>query len=254
MRIRARIAGLLAAVLAAGALTIVTFAGPASAAAMELRVVTANLAFRQAPGVRQDWTKIGPYADIVFFQEAKNVRLADVLGDGWIVRQDTSAEDRQGSAVAIRRALAAEIVDFELVKGTDGASCGGEPIMTRWITKLRLRLTNGRPVRLASLHMPPPRCQSGPGSPYAVMADNVVEFANRSDVLTILGADWNKIVDQDPNEIGARTGLKPRGPNSGLRIDGFYVSPAITTRDVRHLEQTGSDHRPVQMHVGIPTA
>lgn len=50
-----------------------------------------------------------------------------------------------------------------------------------------------------------------------------------SDRLLVLGADWNKVVDDDPNDIGVRTGLKPRGPDSGLRIDGFYVSPAINT-------------------------
>ena len=33
-----------------------------------------------------------------------------------------------------------------------------------------------QPVRVASLHMPPPRCQTGPGSPYDRMSDNVVDF------------------------------------------------------------------------------
>lgn len=218
-------------------------------ASAELRVVTANLAFRGDAGVRSDWNTIGPEADIVFVQEAKNVNLRNILGDGWIVRQDTSSEDRQGSAVVIRRSAVQSAADLVLVKGTDNHSCG---IMTRWIARVDVQLLNGRWVRLASLHMPPARCQTGPGGPYDTMADSVVAFANRSDKLMVLGADWNKVVDEDPNNIGGRTGLKPRGPDAGQRIDGFYVSQAIGTRDLHHLPQTGSDHRPVKMTITVP--
>jgi len=101
--------------------------------------------------------------------------------------------------------------------------------------------------------MPPPRCPDGPAGPYAVMADNVVAFVRGGDRLTVLGADWNKVVDDDPNDIGRRTGLKPRGPDAGQRIDGFYVSDAIGTRDLCHLAETGSDHRPVQMTISVPS-
>ncbi len=221
-------------------------------AAERLRVVTANLAFRGPDAVRQDWSTIGPDADIVFVQEAKNVRLRDILGDGWAVRQDTSSEDRQGSAVVIRKSAVRDIGDLQLVKGTEASGCPDGGIMTRWIAQVDVQLNNNRWVRTASLHMPPPRCQTGPGSPYAVMADNVVAFAKRSGRILVLGADWNKVVDEDPNDIGARTGLLPRGPDSGHRIDGFYVSPAITTSGLQQLPQTGSDHRPVQMTVVVP--
>ena len=216
----------------------------------ELRVVTANLAFRGNDAVRNDWNTIGPAADIVFLQEAKNANLRNILGDNWIVRQDTSSEDRQGSAVVIRRSAVMSVADLALVKGTDAHPCG---IMTRWIARVDVQLLNGRWVRLASLHMPPARCQTGPGGPYDTMADSVVAFANRSDKLMVLGADWNKVVDADPNDIGARTGLKPRGPDAGAgRIDGFYVSQAISTRDLHYLASTGSDHRPVQMSITVP--
>ncbi|SEU16053.1 hypothetical protein SAMN05443639_108272 [Stigmatella erecta] len=227
----------------------------AAAAHEQLRVVTANLAFRGPDAVRNDWSTIGPNADIMFVQEAKNVRLRDILGDAWAVRQDTSSEDRQGSAVVIRKSAVKSIGDLLLVKGTDASSCNNAAeggIMTRWIARVDVQLNNGRWIRAASLHMPPPRCQYGLGSPFAVMADNVVAFAQRSDRLLVLGADWNKVVDADPNEIGARTGLKPRGPDTGSRIDGFFVSPAITTDDLHYLAQTGSDHRPVQMTIGVP--
>jgi hypothetical protein len=243
--------------LAASGMALASVSRPATeaaAASATLRVVTANLAFRGPDAVRKDWDTIGPEADIVFVQEAKNVRLRDILGDGWAVRQDTSSEDKQGSAVVVRKSMAKSVGDLVLVKGTDASSCGapGEGIMTRWIARVDVQLNNDRWIRASALHMPPPRCQNGPGSPYAVMADNVVAFVKRGGPLPILGADWNKVVDDDPNEIGARTGMKPRGPDSGLRIDGFYIASAMSSANLRFLPQTGSDHRPVAMNVQVP--
>lgn len=259
----ATVAGAALAVMVASgaALASVQSAAPATTAATlsapaELRVVTANLAFRGNAGVAEDWKTIGPAADIVFLQEAKNVVLRDILDlNTWIVRQDTSADAVQGSAVVIRRSVVQSAGELVLVKGVDANDCndpvlGG--IMTRWIARVDVLLNNGRSIRVASLHMPPARCQDGLGSPYAVMADNVVAFANRADRLLVLGADWNKIVDDDPNQIGARTGLKPRGPDDGSRIDGFYVSQVIGTNYLQKLAQTGSDHRPVQMTITVP--
>jgi endonuclease/exonuclease/phosphatase family metal-dependent hydrolase len=241
---------LASATLAAAALV----PGAAQAAPVSLRVVTAYLQFAGPVAAGEDWQTIGPNADIVFVQEAKNVVLRDILGDGWIVRQNTSSDDRQGSAVAVRRSAVAEVGDLQLVKGTDASSCGDPPgIMTRWITRTDVKLHNGRWLRVASLHMPPPRCQDGLGSPYAVMADNVVAFVRGGNRLTVLGADWNKVVDDDPNDIGKRADLKPRGPDDTQRIDGFYVSPEIGTADLHLLPRTNSDHRPVQMTISVPS-
>ncbi|GHG80976.1 endonuclease/exonuclease/phosphatase family protein [Comamonas sp. JC664] len=228
-------------------------ASPAAMTQAQLRVVTANLDFHRAEAARRDWNTIGPEADIVFLQEVKYVRMRDILGDGWAVRQDTSSEDRQGSAVIIRKSAVKAIGELQLVKGVDASPCPDGGIMTRWIARVDVQLHNNRWIRVASLHMPPPRCQTGLGSPYARMADSVVAFANRSDRLLVLGGDWNKVVDSDPNDIGARTGLKPRGPDSGLRIDGFYVSPAIGTQGLQFLPRTGDNsHRPVKMNITVP--
>jgi endonuclease/exonuclease/phosphatase family metal-dependent hydrolase len=256
----ATLAGAALAVLAASGAALASVQSGTTAATLsapaELRVVTANVAFRGNAGVSEDWKTIGPAADIVFVQEAKNVQLRDILNsDTWIVRQDTSSDAVQGSAVVIRRSVVQSAGELVLVKGVDANDCddpvlGG--IMTRWLARVDVQLNNGRWIRIASLHMPPARCQDGLGSPYAVMADNVVAFANRSDRLLVLGADWNKVVDDDPNDIGARTGLKPRGPDDGSRIDGFYVSQAISTNNLQKLAQTGSDHRPVQMTITVP--
>jgi len=244
-------ASLIVAAVLGAMVTGVTPAPQASAAAsQQLRVVTANLQAHGPIAVAEDWNVIGPNADIVFVQEAKNVVLRDILGPGWIVRQDTTDDSTQGSAVVIRRSAVSDVGSLQLVKGTDNDPCG---IMTRWIAKVPVQLLNGRWIRVASLHMPPGYCQTGPGGPYDTMADNVVDFVKLTSQLTVLGGDWNKIVDDDPNNIGARTGLLPRGPDSGDgRIDGFYVSKEISTCCLHYLSQTTSDHLPVEMTITVP--
>ncbi len=237
------------------------FTSPAAAAeAVQLRFVTANVDFA-APqsAVREKWENlIAPNADVVFLQEAKSVRLSDFVNtSNWIIRHGTTAaeddpEDKLGSALLIRRSVAAEVADYGLVKGVDASPCPDGGIMTRWLAKLRVRLTNGRWLRVAALHMPPPRCQTGSGSPYDRMADNVVAFANGGDTATVLGADWNKTVDADPNDIGRRTALEPNGPDDGDRIDGFLYSPTLDNCCLRQLGTVSAGHQAVQVTLTIP--
>src|SRR5690606_31913123 len=100
------------------------------------------------------------------------------------------------------------------------------------------------------------RCQTGPGSLYATMANSIVKFGNRSSRLTVIGGDWNKIVDHDPNNIGQRTGLLPRGPNNNWRIDGFYVSrqlsPCCLVKMRKIYAGDPNVHQPVQLTIKVP--
>lgn len=251
--------GLLIALFAVAAVGVT---GPPAAAAgsVDLRFVTANVDFG-APqsAVRDKWENLlAPNADIVFVQEAKNVRFSDFVNTStWIIRHGTTtaeddSEDKLGSAVLIRRSIATDVAEYGLVKGVDASPCPDGGIMTRWLAKIQVKLTNGRWIRVASLHMPPPRCQTGPGSPYDRMADNVVGFTNRTDMLTVLGADWNKTVDADPGDIGRRTGLEPNGPDDGDRIDGFLYSPGAANCCLRQLGQVSNGHQAVQVTLTIP--
>ena len=231
-------------------------APPAQAAAVQLRFVTFNVNFNNSqPQVRADWEDVvAPHADIVFFQEAKNVRLADFINTNiWLVRQNVANDAEAGSALAVRRSAITDFEGWDLVKGVDASNCPGDPdILTRWIAKMGVKVSNGRLVRIASLHMPPGNCQTGPGSPYDRMSDNIVQFVRGGDRLTVLGADWNKIVDQDPNDIGKRTGLEPNGPDDGSRIDGFMYSKQLANCCLTRLGQVNSDHRPVQVKLTVP--
>lgn len=237
----------------------------AATAAQQIRVVTFNVDFaiKDAATVRNQLNAhVLPYADVVFLQEAKNFDFRTIVDTSvWVVRQGdpagwaVSSEDEKGSAILVRRSIAIDTADYGLVKGVDASSCPNGGIMTRWIAKMKVQLSNGRWVRIGSLHMPPDRCRiDGVYDPYDRMADNVVEFVNRTPMFTVLGADWNAIVDNDPNNIGGRSGLEANGPDAGapLRIDGFMYSPTLTNCCMTVLPKTYGDHYPVQLKLTVP--
>ncbi len=255
MRITRRFGALLAVGAALTAMLGVASPPASAAGTVQLRFVTANLNFGLAQStVQQDWHDvIAPNADIAFLQEAKNVNLDAVIDNGtWLVQQDTTSSATKGSALVIRKSVITDHTDWGLVKGVDASSCPDGGIETRWIAKMQIQLSNGRWIRVASLHLPPARCQTGPGSPYDLMSDNVVGFVADSNRLTVLGADWNKVVDDDPNDIGKRSGLEPNGTDDGSRIDGFMYSAPLANCCLTPLAVTHSDHRPVQIKLTVP--
>ncbi len=228
---------------------------PAVAASSTLTVVTANIDFGLTLAqVKQDWPTISKDADVVFVQEAKYINMRDVVDTNvWAVRQSLDSEAKQGSAVVVRKAAVADrATNVTLVLGTAGGYCPDGGILARYIAYTDVTLHNGTAVRLASLHMPPARCQTGPGSLYDDMAENTKAFANSTGKKLIIGADWNKIVDDDPNNIGQASGMTPYGPNTGGRLDGFMADNVITGSDLHHLANTNSDHDPVQMNLQVP--
>lgn len=242
--------------VAVAALTATVSVAPAQAAeAQRVRFMTVNVDFALTPAqVKADFGRYAPHADVVMFQEARDVNLHNLIDtDTWIVRQDTTSEDTRGSALAIRRSAvrASDAVqNFRLVKGTDGGPCPDGGIQTRWIAVADVHFRNGATVVAASLHLPPDRCATGPGSLYAVMADNVVALSNAHPNRLLLGGDWNKTVNEDPNNISGRTGgrIVPRG----LGIDGFYKPAALTNEPLWRGPDIQSPHDPIQMAVSLP--
>ncbi len=110
--------------------------------------------------------------------------------------------------------------------------------------------TSSTTVVAASLHMPPGRCATGPGSLYAVMADNVVRLSDAHHHRLLVGGDWNKTVNDDPNDISGRTDRRivPRG----LGIDGFSKPQALTNEPLWRGPDISSPHDPIQMAVSLP--
>lgn len=84
------------------------------------------------------------------------------------------------------------------------------------------------------------------------MADNVVGLSNAHPNRLLLGGDWNKTVNNDPNEISSRTGgrIVPRG----LGIDGFYKPRALTNEALWRGPDIHSPHDPIQMAVSVPAS
>lgn len=237
----------------------------AAAKPVTLRFVTANMSFRSSQkAAKKKWLKlIAPHADIVFLQEAKNLKLRHKFVDRqkWYIfhgkptdpklkkhpEQDT--KDRLGSAILVRKSAVADVRSWELIKGVGGGGCGRKgPIMTRWIAKIRVKLHNGRLIRVASAHMPPARCVKN--GKYKTMADNVVKFVKRTKTVpTVIGADWNATVDADKFKIAKRTKMHKDGPNKGDRIDGFLWSRGIKFVKLRKLGRANNqdDHQAVQI-------
>lgn len=254
----AALCALTVGLLGATATAATASAGTAALAeSQRVRVVTVNVDFgAPASTVRDDFARYSRFADIVMLQEARDVRLADLIDTStWIVRQDTSSESTRGSALAIRRSAVRAtdaVTNFRLVKGTDGGPCPDGGIQTRWIAVADVHLANGATLVAASLHMPPPRCATGPGSLYAVMADNVVALSNRHPSRLLIGGDWNKVVNDDPNDISARADgrIVPRG----IGIDGFYKPRGLANEPLTTLGDIYGHHEPVQMAVSVPAS
>jgi hypothetical protein len=88
-------------------------------------------------------------------QEAKDLRLADLLPYGWKALQDTSSDAKAGSAVGYRTD-GFDLEGWWLTKGCDEPAGGG--MLPRWIVSAELRHRDTGDLWTAvSCHAPPPR-------------------------------------------------------------------------------------------------
>ena len=211
--------------------------------AAKLRVVTANVNFGNGPAkVREDIKRYRPKADVILFQEVKNVDLKNFFNlDNWKVLQNTSSKAKAGSAVVYRKSVVSKQVNRGLHIGTRPH---GKDILTRWINWVDVKLVNGTVVRLASLHMPPARYPGLQDN----MVRNTVDFIKKSPHPVLVGGDWNFKVNNDPKNITGKTGLKARGKG----IDGFYfAAKTVKFVNIKRLAKGNSDHHPVRMVVKV---
>jgi len=209
---------------------------------MTVRFLTYNVNFNtSAANVGKDLDLLAPKADILMFQEAKNVKITSMLdANVWSVYQVTnSVPGKQGSALAVRNTVKAAVLNWGLQFGVDNH---GEQMNDRYILWADLRLTNGQVLRVLSLHFPPARFEYL----QPLMAANLVDFVNGSPYPVVAGADWNFPVNNDKWGIQNKTGLKPKGDG----IDGFFYDASVV--DFLSLEKlknlaTHNDHTAVLM-------
>jgi hypothetical protein len=239
-------------VLAFSAVVAMVLAGGNSrafASSLSVRFVTFNVDFNNtAQQIDSDISAVSPNADIIMFQEAKWVSIADSFGSGWTVYQVTDQGDaQQGSAIAIRNSIKSQVLATGLVLGVDHGSAA---MLDRYIAYADVKLTNGLVIRVMALHMPPERFQYL----QPTMASNLEDFVNQTPYPVVVGADWNYTVNDDPYDIQGAVGLIPKG--SG--IDGFYYDDSAADF-VSLTKMSGlncnSDHDPVKMvaNMHVPT-
>lgn len=202
---------------------------------LPLRVGEANCqgVTKSAAVTRHNIREAAKHADLIFFSEVANVRVALALGPAWDVWQagDTEAHsDRAGCAIALRRSrgfLSGEQLHF-------GSSAGAstprrEGIRDRWIPSAYAVIDDATPhewsEKVAAYHAPPMRWWSKwPG--YMV---NLARLG-----AGLAGGDGNKL-------------LRPVSVALRRRVGGNHVT-GIATRwwlPVGPVEtfDVGSDHR-----------
>lgn len=222
----------------------------AVAAAQDLRVTTYNLNFGRTDreNVRNDLGAMMAASDVLLLQEAKTFSiqaLVDELGLGgqFAVRQSLASDAEQGSAIVIRRSAVSDIGALQLVFGV------GEPfgcsMLTRYIAKVRLVTTNGTVVNVASAHFPPGYCSA---DAYERMMANTVQLLQNNYGSMILGADWNKTLRSNPNNLFGRTDNRYRfrspeicGDQDKPCIDGMVFATRFDATNAVIIEG-GSDH------------
>ncbi len=215
--------------------------GDLFAAPLNVRFVTFNVDFSNSSAkVEADIAKIEPRSDIIMFQEAKNVTIDNFMDSDWTVYQVVNQGDaKRGSALAIRNSIMTELLATGL---RFGVGRNGEDMLDRYIAWADVKLTNGRILRVMSLHMPPQRI----AYLQPIMADNLKTFMDVTPYPVVIGGDWNFTVNNDPHGIRSANSLASKG----VGIDGFYYKASIA-EFVSINEMTGlnveSDHDPVQM-------
>lgn len=201
---------------------------------MSLRFASANLDFALRGDPRYlAW--VCQRADVLLLQEAKNVRLSDVLPDGWISLQDTTDAATMGAAIAVKDETVA-VDSHHLALGAKPYLPG--PVARRVgmlprhiaVASITERAT-GRPTTPISAHFPPPRFSAlQPGFEKRLRA---IAARHRS---VVIGTDANQPVA----ELADRMGLHC----AGRGIVGLLSTETLHGEQVRPwgIRQHVTDH------------
>lgn len=207
---------------------------------MSLRIASANIDFALHGDPRYlAW--VCERADVLLLQEAKNVRLADVLPDGWISLQDTSGatqaerEAHMGAAIAVKDETVA-VDSHHLTLGAKpylpGSVARRVGMLPRHIAVASItERATGRPTTPISAHFPPPRFSAlQPGFEKRLRA---IAARHRS---VVIGTDANQPVA----ELADRMGLHC----AGRGIVGLLSTETLHGEQVRPwgIRQHVTDH------------
>ena len=195
-----------------------------------LRWTTANLDFVRAHDA--DYlAHLCESADVLLVQEAKDVRLADVLPEGWTALQDTTDEAHMGSAIAYRNeTVSAGKNALRLTLGATPFWQGKRvQMLTRYIATAHLRdRATGEWRYAVAAHLPPRRFRFlQPG-----MTRQLREVA-KDHPHAVIGVDAN----QPLGRLGKALGLRSFGEGIVGILVGTNLrtgSPLVDTWGVDH--------------------
>ncbi|WP_377322794.1 hypothetical protein ACFJIY_25115 [Pimelobacter simplex] len=171
------------------------------------------------------------HADVVTMCEVANIDVADVLGPGWDVAQDTSAWAKAGCAVAIRRSRG-YVKRWHLRLGVTAWLRGrrAKQMNDRYVVVAVLKIDPGTRWRwrhkVAAGHAPPKRNWS----PWWTVWMRLVRTLAVFDI----GADWNRRRPAIADAMPARR-IYMHG------IDGFALRPWLAADGLTHRD-VGGDH------------
>lgn len=168
--------------------------------------MTANFDFNAGSNQKYLNHLIDGSPDVIFFQEAKDFKVKDLLPSGWSCFQDTSSDAKQGAALAWNNSTIT-VSKTWLVKGCDAPSGGG--MLPRWLACAQMRYRSGGVFTTISAHAPPPR-YSGLQPGFNANVKKVVD--NNPD--PVVGADANQDIDKFAKAIGS--GMHAVGKQSGI--------------------------------------
>jgi endonuclease/exonuclease/phosphatase family metal-dependent hydrolase len=207
-----------------------------------LTVVTANLDFAIGPNaVKEDLERLTENADVLCFQEAKNVSVDHLITDPkWQVYQELDTDAKAGSGLAWRKPA----ISGRGRKQSVGTEPRGLALLTRYITSATLNI-DGKRLVVASVHLPPKRFWGI----YPFMVAALYTFVKNQRHPVLIGGDWNKLVNRadDLEKFAKRVG----GKFHGVGIDGFLLVDKGKWKFISVHEQspTHSDHRPVTIKI-----
>ena len=180
--------------------------------------------------VRSNIRRASQHADLIFFSEVGNVRVALALGDGWHVHQGV-ADVKAGCAIALRKTRG-RLANEELHFGNP-AKHGRNGVGERWIPTARVVFDlpdhgvspNAWSAQAAAYHAPPMRAWDlWPGYMRRLRALKV----------DLAGGDGNKLA----GAVSAALSRKVRGSHvTGVAVRYWIPSSPVSTYDI------GSDHR-----------
>lgn len=188
----------------------------------------------------EDIAHITKHATVACLQECRDDNLSKIIPKEWRDNQVRRTAATRGSAI-IWDDRVWDRRRSRLVLGVDNFGVRMHP---RWISIVKLEhLETGQVIRFISMHVPPGRYRWL--QPRII--DSLVAVIKLSRRPTVVGADFNFRIHNDPYHIAKRTNMERRGHG----VDGFFVSKMLKVSSIFIGKKLNSGHRPLSVTIDL---